>query len=62
MEEIALFKEQGIEVYIIKILVEGKIFYRVRSGKFRNFSDAKRDMKNIQKIFPNRRDMWIDNL
>jgi len=62
MEEIALFKEKGIEVYIIKINVDGKLFYRVRSGQYRNFSDAKRDMKNIQKHFPERNDMWIDNL
>ena len=62
MEEIALFKKNGIDVYIIKVQVEGKLLYRVRSGKFRNFSDAKRDIKNIQKIFPERKDMWIDNL
>ncbi|MBN2279764.1 MAG: SPOR domain-containing protein [Candidatus Marinimicrobia bacterium] len=62
MEEISLFKEKGIEVYIVKQKVDDKIFYRVRSGKYRNFSDAKRDMKNIQKTFPDRKDMWIDNL
>jgi hypothetical protein len=62
MEEIEQFKEKGIEVYIVKKEVNGKILYRVRSGRYYNFSDAKKDLEEIQTMFPERKDMWIDNL
>ncbi len=62
MEEINAYKEKGFDVYIVKKRIDGKIYFRVRSGRYHNFSDAKRDLEKIQQSFPNREDMWIDNL
>ncbi len=62
MQEVDQFKARGVDVYITKKSVDGTIYYRVRSGRYRNFSDAKRDLEKIQQLFPKRKDMWIDNL
>lgn len=62
MQEVDQFKARGIDVYITKKSVNGKIYYRMRSGRYRNFSDAKKHLEKIQQLFPTRKDMWIDNL
>ena len=62
MAKVEQYKARGIDVYITKKSVNGTIYYRVRSGRYRNFSEAKKDLEKIQQIFPTRKDMWIDNI
>jgi type IV pilus assembly protein PilQ len=62
LEEIKKYKARGIDVYIEKQKIDNKLMYRVRAGRFVYFSKAKEEMKKIQEKFPERKDMWIDNL
>lgn len=62
LNEIKKYKARGIDVYIQKHKSNNKLIYRVRSGRFIYFSEAKKELKKIQQAFPARKDMWIDNI
>ena len=62
LEKIDKYKVSGVDVYLEKQKVKGRLVYRVRSGRFAYYSEAKKQMQLFKQVMPDRKDMWIDNL
>lgn len=60
--EIKSYEEKGIKVYVEKKQVRGKMYYRIRTGKFDSYAEAKKELVRIKKLFPKISDLWIDNM